>query len=213
MKAKTDSGSGVYTLINKVTGSVYVGSTVNLRKRRIKHFTELRKKKHANLHLQRSFDKYGEMVFVFTVIKLCPIKEARIIEQIFLDSLWGKQSFLNVSRIVDKPNEGRKLSEVHKSRIGLANALSLKGNTPWNKGLVGVQQGAMAGKKHTEETKNKMSIAKMGKPAPWNSYKRSEKTCKKIRDSKRGVLNPKVAEFVKTMPRHPITGAYMRKEK
>jgi len=41
-------------------------------------------------------------------------------------------------------NTGKKLSEETKRKIGEANRLSLRGNTPWNKGL----KGFMAGEKH-----------------------------------------------------------------
>lgn len=60
---------GIYLILNTVTGKYYVGETVNLNRRRIGHFSELRRNIHRNDHLQKSFNKYGEESFVFTVIE------------------------------------------------------------------------------------------------------------------------------------------------
>ncbi|MBB5180321.1 group I intron endonuclease [Planomicrobium koreense] len=60
---------GIYLILNTATGKYYVGETVNLNRRRIGHFSELRRNIHRNDHLQKSFNKYGEESFVFTVIE------------------------------------------------------------------------------------------------------------------------------------------------
>lgn len=60
---------GIYSILNNVTGKYYIGEAVNLNRRKICHFSELRKNRHKNDHLQKSFNKYGEEAFVFTVIE------------------------------------------------------------------------------------------------------------------------------------------------
>ena len=65
--------SGIYSIINKENGKLYVGLTGNIETRRSKHFSLLRHNKHFNRHLQASWNKYGEEAFEFNVLEYCPI--------------------------------------------------------------------------------------------------------------------------------------------
>lgn len=60
---------GIYKIINVVNNKFYVGSAVNLRKRKSRHFSELRTGKHKNRHLLAAWNKYGEQAFVFAVVE------------------------------------------------------------------------------------------------------------------------------------------------
>ncbi len=62
----------IYSITNLKTGAVYVGSTVNIPRRRYKHFRALRTQEHTNGYLQRSYNKHGPLVFAFHVIRVCP---------------------------------------------------------------------------------------------------------------------------------------------
>lgn len=66
------SKSGIYYIQNTVTKQLYIGQSKNLKKRKIRHFSELRHNCHSNKYLQRSFNKYGEKSFEFKVIEYCP---------------------------------------------------------------------------------------------------------------------------------------------
>lgn len=57
----------IYRITNIVTNKVYIGSAVNFSKRKCSHLWYLRRNRHHNTHLQRSFVKYGEAAFVFAV--------------------------------------------------------------------------------------------------------------------------------------------------
>lgn len=61
--------SGVYTIVNRINWKQYVGSAVDLDRRRAKHFSELRRKTHSSKHLSASFDKHGEAAFGFYVLE------------------------------------------------------------------------------------------------------------------------------------------------
>ena len=61
--------SGIYKIINVVNNKFYVGSSVNLRIRKAKHFSELRHNKHNNRYLQNAWNKYGENSFIFVVVE------------------------------------------------------------------------------------------------------------------------------------------------
>lgn len=52
---------------------LYVGQASNFVNRKRHHLTMLRRGSHANVHLQRIWDKYGN--FVFDIVELVPKKE------------------------------------------------------------------------------------------------------------------------------------------
>lgn len=60
--------SGIYTLTNAVSGTVYVGQARNIRKRWEVHRSTLERGKHRNGYLQRAWNKYGAAAFRFEVI-------------------------------------------------------------------------------------------------------------------------------------------------
>jgi group I intron endonuclease len=66
---KTIKIMGIYKITNLVNGKVYIGSSVDLYSRKIKHFTTLKKGNHHNYHLQKSWNKYGEENFLFEIIE------------------------------------------------------------------------------------------------------------------------------------------------
>jgi len=68
------NNSGIYLIINLQNNKFYVGSAINVRKRKNKHLQQLRKNKHDNQYLQNSFNKYGENNFVFLLLKMFLIK-------------------------------------------------------------------------------------------------------------------------------------------
>lgn len=61
--------SGIYKITNKVNGKFYIGSSNNIRKRWRHHKSNLKNGSHINIHLQRSYNKYGEESFSYEIIK------------------------------------------------------------------------------------------------------------------------------------------------
>jgi len=62
---------GIYRIFNTKNNKSYIGSSINLKSREYKHFWMLSKKIHDNVHLQKSFDKYGKDSFIFEILELC----------------------------------------------------------------------------------------------------------------------------------------------
>lgn len=60
--------SGIYTVTNTVSGTVYVGQARNIRKRWEVHRSTLENGKHRNGYLQRAWNKHGAAAFRFEVI-------------------------------------------------------------------------------------------------------------------------------------------------
>lgn len=78
---------GIYMIRNRKNNKVYVGCSNNIRKRWYDHKTDLNKNEHGNEHLQRSWNKYGEDSFEFTVLTECNTEELEDFEQYWMDRL------------------------------------------------------------------------------------------------------------------------------
>ena len=63
--------TGIYEILNIITGKSYIGQAVNIEKRLKNHKDQLKKGNHSNTHLQHSHDKYGIGVFDFRIIEEC----------------------------------------------------------------------------------------------------------------------------------------------
>lgn len=61
--------SGIYSIKNKTNHKLYIGSSVGILKRFVKHRSCLRKGIHHNIHLQSSWEKFGEDNFDFDIIE------------------------------------------------------------------------------------------------------------------------------------------------
>ena len=60
---------GIYGITCRSNNKIYVGSAVNMYQRHHVHLHCLREKKHANIHLQRAWNKYGADEFVWEVLE------------------------------------------------------------------------------------------------------------------------------------------------
>lgn len=78
-------GCGIYMIKCEVDGKVYIGSSVNLRNRKYKHYWMLRKNKHDNKHLQHSFNKFGEDKFIFQILEECDLSNLIERENYFIE--------------------------------------------------------------------------------------------------------------------------------
>lgn len=82
---------GVYQLRNVVNGKLYIGSSTMLRKRRNRHFDQLRHGKHHSIYLQRSYNRYGFDKIVFEILEI--IEDQSILiqrEQYYIDQFKPK---------------------------------------------------------------------------------------------------------------------------
>jgi group I intron endonuclease len=63
------STQGIYKIINTTSNKFYIGSSKQLNKRIIDHFSRLRNNIHKNKFLQRAFNKYGESSFKIEILE------------------------------------------------------------------------------------------------------------------------------------------------
>jgi group I intron endonuclease len=78
--------SGVYCIKNKVNGKVYVGSSVNVRRRWQRHTEDLVAGKHHSRYLQRAWSKYGVNNFEFLMLEGCVQSQLLIREDYWISS-------------------------------------------------------------------------------------------------------------------------------
>lgn len=128
--------SGIYQIRNLVNGKIYVGSAVNLRRRKREHFNRLKNNKHPNIKLQRAYKKYGENNLVFEIIELVPNKEQLLDrEQYYIDHLNSVNKGYNICPVAGSSLKVKRSDET-KAKI----SETLKGHIPWNKGLTNTCQ-------------------------------------------------------------------------
>ena len=156
----------LYKILNKNTGKAYIGQTINKPEIRFSYHTQrLKKGTHDNEYLQRSFNKHGIDSFMFyTILKTDDIESLNLYEEQFIKIL--RATDRNFGYNIRPGGANSKHSEETKKKISLAgmgrpkteNEINLlrernKGNT----------YGRLAkGIAKSEETKNKMSLAKQG---------------------------------------------------
>lgn len=147
-----DQQAVVYQIFNLKTCAFYVGSTVQLSKRWRTHRRKLNANKHHCHHLQNAWNKYGSESFELRVVQI--VEDFNFLmdeEQKWLDKYHGQEICYNYARYVDSSARGIKFVPEHKKAIsdGLKKYYE---NNP----------GQQLGVKMTEETKKKISAAKIG---------------------------------------------------
>lgn len=111
--------SGIYAIINKVNGKLYVGSAIDLKNRWAVHRRALRGNFHHSPRLQNAWNKYGEEAFEFHVLLHVEVKEELIsTEQSFFGLL---NPFYNIAKIAGS-NLGVKASEETRRKMSLAHS-------------------------------------------------------------------------------------------
>jgi group I intron endonuclease len=169
------NNAGIYKIINTLNHRIYIGSSVNLKLRKARHFTNLTKGKHENSFLQNDFNKCGSENFKFEIILFCDKINLMFYEQRFLDKYYdGKINCYNISKNSVAPMTGRKHSaeNVEKFRLRMLKNVFSKGTkrTPeqikaMSESLLkrGIKPPSWKGKTHSDEAKKKMSEVRKGK--------------------------------------------------
>jgi len=106
----------IYKISNNIDCRVYIGSTINLKKRWGEHKRSLLKGNHQNKHLQNFVNKYGLDVLKFNVIEVVDNKKQLISEQFYLDNTANKFNIAHAAMIVGVTQQS--ISKALKSKGG-----------------------------------------------------------------------------------------------
>ena len=144
--------SGIYKIVHRDSGKIYVGQAVNIFRRWLDHKKSLRLGKHYNIKLQRAWAKHGEEAFDFIVIEYCFPEFLTIREQHWINVTNCCNGYIgyNLAPIANS-NLGLKLSEATKLKM----SKSAQNRSIEHKAKLGFTN---KGRKHSEETKAKMKL-------------------------------------------------------
>jgi group I intron endonuclease len=148
---------GIYK-ITSPSGKVYIGQSVNI-ERRFTSYKRMYTKNSKQTKLHRSFLKYGVDSHIFEVVLLCEESELNYNERHYQDLLQTVDYGLNCK----STKCGDRSGFVSKETL-LKMSEASKGNKHW------------LGRKHTQESKDKMSLSRKGfVPSPEVCKKRGRK--------------------------------------
>jgi group I intron endonuclease len=159
---------GIYKITCTANEKIYIGSTVNLNKRKSDHFSYLRGNRHNNPKMQRAWNKYGEQAFTFEVLELVSAPEMLIVrEQYWFDALkpFGNKGFNIALEAGHRVRLGRKHTPETRAKIGIANT----GNK-YN-----------VGKKATPESIERLRQSHLGKPSTFKGKRHTPEAIEKLR--------------------------------
>ena len=199
--------SGIYEIRNTINNKYYIGSASNLRTRRDKHFSMLRRGTHPNAHLNNASRKYGMDAFEFRVLFTCPRKDLLILEQALLDAnhpeynisprATGIRGYKHTPEAIEKIRQAatnpsaetlQKRSDALKGNQNAAGCVRskdyIKMISKRNKG-----NKSRLGQPHSQETKDKLSATRKARIASGAiklhrlGAKQTEETKQKISDA------------------------------
>lgn len=144
----------VYTITNTQNNKYYLGSTLNFEKRKKEHLRKLRANTHYNIHLQRTFNKDGENVFLFEIIEEIDEETSeKDVEQTYLNTLNYDRCYNLSSRAWGGGRLGKKCSEETKKKMSDSHKEKIHSEESLRK----MSESQKGKPKHTEETKKFLS--------------------------------------------------------
>jgi group I intron endonuclease len=143
---KVSGMMAVYIIINSINSKVYIGSTVDVCKRRCSHFGDLNNNRHSNKHLQNAYNKYDKNAFNMYLLEYVEDKDVLLIRE---------QYWIDLSNVVDK-NVGYNNSPSAMNSLGVIHSEeSKKLRSIFSSG----ESNPFYGKKHSKETLDQISNA------------------------------------------------------
>jgi len=147
---------GIYSIICLINNKQLIGETNKVKKRLDQHKSRLVNNCHENPYLQNAFNKYGLENFSFTLLEYCELELSKIREDYYckLHNTHNPKFGYNI-RPTGTELKG-KFPEETRQKI----SKSLRNSEKFKKRDSGK---GMRGKKHSEETRSKMSYSNTGK--------------------------------------------------
>lgn len=194
----------LYCITNTITHKKYIGVTTDMDRRKSEHFSNSRK---GSKLVQRAIEKYGEDNFIFTIIMEGEDTELYALEAKYI--LENNSLTPNGYNIAEGGRGGKtgpiseetkiKMSVAHtgkpraphsdESKLKISNAKKgHKTSIEVRKKMSETRQGSgngMYGKFHSDETKNKIRLSKVGISSPTKGIPRTEEVKRKISETKK----------------------------
>jgi group I intron endonuclease len=203
--------AGVYAFKNTINNKHYVGSACYRKRRSVavrlkEHLRNLRRGTHTNPHLQSAWIKYGEIAFELHLLE--EVQNETILhdkEEFWMKELNSIEHGYNISSDTVAFMRGIKFSQEHCAKISLATKKRMEDSVCRQQ--IGQRSKALwktleyrnqivsklCGQKRSEESCNRISEAKKGKPNyKLRGKKHSEETIRHISEAKKGKPNYKL---------------------
>jgi group I intron endonuclease len=169
-KKPRDLNPGIYKWTNKINGKVYVGGAKNgIRIRHGHYLKDLPRGTCHNILLQRAWDKYGAEAFEFSIVQCCKAENVRDRENYWIKKLKAadRRYGYNIQPTANRGNFGVKASPETRAKIGAASRARM---TPAMRAHLAEMN---TGRKISEKTRKKMSIANTGRKQSPDAIERS----------------------------------------
>lgn len=162
---------GIYSITNNINSKRYIGKSKDIFERWQLHIEELNRNTHYNKYLQRAWNKYGMVRFTFEILRKDEIVNLNQLEKDFIyifqsnNSKYGYngteggdggslfKGYKHSEESKQKMSKSHKnISEETKQKISKSQKIRLS--------LIPKE---LRSRKHTEETKNKIRLGRLGK--------------------------------------------------
>jgi group I intron endonuclease len=180
----------LYIVYNDINDKVYVGITVRKVHRRFHEHIYAAEAEKDNFQFHKAIRKYGSQNFhVDCLLSGIPIERLPLFEKACISRFISYKCGYNSTPGGD--GTGKEVTDEFRQKISELH----KGKTPWNKGVPmpdWLKEKLLAthiGKKHSEETRKKMSKARVGRK-PMLEKHHSEETRKRISKALKGKPQP-----------------------
>jgi group I intron endonuclease len=172
---------GIYKIININNEKYYLGSSVNIEERWVRHKNDLKNKKHCNVLLQRALDKYGEASFKFEIIVQSNSwneSQLLVVEQTYLDNLIGEN--YNISKgasggdnLTNHPNRDDIIARISAGGKNRYANISEEEKRKTSEAMMGANN-HMYGGTHTEAAREKISISSKAYYSENDNYRKGK---------------------------------------
>jgi len=190
--------SGVYRIKNTGNGKIYIGSSVNCKKRIGQHKSALRNGRHHSRYLQREWNKSGEDAFAFDVVETCASEHVRAVEQVFIEYFKSAnaQHGYNMCPIAGSCRGTKASDETRRKMSQSARGHSVSKET---RRLISA---AHTGRKHSDEMRARVSAATKGR-------RLTPEAIAKMSESRRGLKVPEEirSRISQTLMGHHVSDA------
>lgn len=145
--------SGIYTIRNKVDNKIYVGASINIDKRLGEYKRELKGNYHKNKKLQRAYNQHGKEHFEFELLEECEERFLMSQENYWCNMFSSHDRKFGYNLDPTSPYKNHRLSAETKDKISAIRIKQYEDKT----------KNPFYGKKHSSETKRKISESGIGK--------------------------------------------------